>query len=148
MQKFKNLIRPIINPEDQLQKELPKEMEFGFKMIHGYNKHVEGLQIRNCIHNETIKGFVSFSEKQINVWTSDKFNQVETEGHTHFTTNFFDDTGSHSISCLTYSKAMFFYLVVSTDFKLHLFNDYLYYAGYFPLRTRLVNFIDTIDEGQ
>ena len=32
--------------------------------------------------------------------------------------------------------------MVSTDFKIHLFNDYLNYLGWFPLRTRLVSFME------
>ena len=38
------------------------------------------------------------------------------------------------------------YLAISTDFKLHIFNEYLYYLGHFPLQSRLVNYIKIVEE--
>lgn len=101
--------------------------------------------MQDCKYNPTIKGFVSYSEKQIRVWTPEKYTDMEIEGKTLFSAKFFDMTGSNCINCLTYSKQYFIYLIVSTDFKMHVFNESLHYAGYFPLRTRMVNFVDTID---
>ena len=79
-------------------------MEFGFKYLHVYNKHVDGLQVHDCKYNPTIKGFVSYSEKQIRVWTPEKYTDMEIEGKTLFSAKFFDMTGSNCINCLTYSK--------------------------------------------
>jgi hypothetical protein len=38
------------------------------------------------------------------------------------------------------------YLAISTDFKLHIFNEHLNYIGWFPLKIRLINFAYFYDE--
>ena len=54
--------------------------------------------------------------------------------------SFFDATQSHSISCIVYSETHMLYLAISTDFKMHIFNEHLNLIGWLPLKVRLVNF--------
>ena len=63
-----------------------------------------------------------------------------------FACKFFDVTQSHTIACMCYSKSIGVYFVASTDFKLHAFNDYLSYLGWWPLKTRSVNHLEFMDE--
>ena len=78
------------------------------------------------------------------MWTPEKYADMEVEAKTLFSAKFFDTTGSNCINCLAYWKQFYVYLIVSTDLKMHIFNESMHYAGFIPLRTRLVNFIDTI----
>ena len=54
--------------------------------------------------------------------------------------NFFNDTSSHSISTIVYSSVDQLYFAISTDFKLHIFNEHLIWVGWLPLKVRLVHF--------
>jgi hypothetical protein len=38
------------------------------------------------------------------------------------------------------------YLAISTDFKLHIFNEHLIHVGWFPLKVRLVHFAHFVEE--
>jgi WD40 repeat protein len=89
--------------------------------------------------NENINSIISFTEKHIHVWAADDGDQMKVKA-------FFDDTGSHSISCVTYSKKNHLYMIVSTDFKLHVFNEFLNYVGQFSLQSRLVNNVIFLDQ--
>lgn len=54
--------------------------------------------------------------------------------------NFFDETSSHTISTIVYSATHQLYFAISTDFKLHIFNEHLILVGWLPLKVRLVHF--------
>lgn len=73
-----------------------------------------------------------------------------TNGKTVFSVNFFDTTGSHSISAVTYTKRYHLYLAVTTDFKLLVYNEQLKYVkqfdenkNYVPIeiKVKLINHI-------
>ena len=121
-------------------------MEFGSIVTSQYLKHVNGIPITKLIYNENIGGYLSCTNKQIHVWKSMESSDEGSFGKSQFTIKFFEETGSHNISCLCYCKSLYLYFVVSTDFKLHVFNEYLFYIGHFSLQSRLVNFISIIDE--
>ena len=55
--------------------------------------------------------------------------------------NFFDETQSHTISCIVYSPKNQLYFAISTDFKLHIFNEHLILLGWIPLSVRLVHYM-------
>ena len=38
--------------------------------------------------------------------------------------------------------------MASADFKVHIFNDYLSYAGWWALKTRSIGFIEFLDDNQ
>ena len=61
--------------------------------------------------------------------------------------NVLDICGSHEISCMTYSHLYQIYFIVTTDFKLHVLNEYLNYIGWYPFKIRLIKFINFEDEG-
>ena len=75
---------------------------------------------------------MSYNEKQIHVWSQQTGEQL-------FVVNFFEETRSHQISCMTYSLQHYLYLVISTDFKLHVFNENLILVESIPMKTRLIN---------
>lgn len=89
--------------------------------------------MKDIFYNPHIRCFVSYNEKQMHVWKESDGQQVQS-------INFFDETQSHSISCIVYAKSHMVYLAISTDFKLHIFNAHLILIGWLPLNTRLVNF--------
>ena len=60
--------------------------------------------------------------------------------------NFFDETQSHQISCIVYSHKHMLYLAISTDFKMHIFNELLIRIGWLPLNVRLIYFAHFYEE--
>jgi WD40 repeat protein len=112
---------------------LPKTLEFGHEFTCSYTKHGAGGQVKNIFYNKNIRSFVSYNEKQLHVWNAANGQQV-------MNINFFDETQSHTISTIVYSATHQLYLAISTDFKLHIFNEHLILIGWFPLKVRLVHF--------
>ena len=115
---------------DLYRQRLPKTMEFGFQMNLPYSKHIKTSTILGIFHNEIYDCYVSFSEKDIHIWKEN--------GKQLITKRFHDETGSHAISTMVHSKLYSLYLVISTDFKMHIFSESLFYIGFFTLKTRLV----------
>ena len=123
----------LVDPE-QLKQQLHDSslrVEFGFQFTTEYTKH--GAQgVKDVLFNPNTKAFVSYNEKQIHVWSQQTGEQL-------FVVNFFEETRSHQISCMTYSLQHYLYLVISTDFKLHVFNENLILVESIPMKTRLIN---------
>ena len=127
-------MKVLLNPEPKLMKEkMPKTLEFGHEFVCGYKKHAGLVPVKDLVVNENIKSYVTYSEKQIHIWSSDNANQLKE-------LDFFEATQSHTISCVVYCKKYMIYLAISEDFKVHVFNEHLRPIGYLPLNTRLVNY--------
>ena len=105
-----------------------------------YSGHI-GANVKNIFHNPNIRSYVSYNDKQLHIWKDDNAELVNSM-------NFFDETESHAISCVTYSKAHMLYFAISTDFKLYLFNEHLLNVGWVPLDVRLVTYIQYIEHKQ
>jgi hypothetical protein len=67
------------------------------------------------------------------------------EGRQLFKKLFFDETHSHLIMDLAYSRSLLLYFVVSDDLKMHLFNEQLKYLGYFPMKNGSVTHVKIIE---
>jgi len=73
--------------------------------------HVDG-----CLYNPNTKAFVSYNQKQIHVWN-------ELTGMRIFKIDLYQETKSHNISAFCYSRQKMLYFVISTDNRLHTFNE-------------------------
>ena len=127
---LKELMRP---PSPDLSLREPT-VEFGHEFSTSYNRHTNTGAVKRVIYNPVSKSYVSYNEKQLHIWRANS-------GATIASIDFFDTTLSHSISCMCYARKYMIYLVVSTDFKIHIFNELLIWLGWLPLKVRLVNFI-------
>lgn len=90
--------------------------------------------------------YLSFTEKHMHLWRVMKKDKEGLYAKNQYDVRLLEHTNSHTISCIAYSNSLHLYFLMSTDFRLHIFNEYLFYVGYFHLPTRLVNFISIIDE--
>ena len=72
---------------------------------------------------------VSFSSKHIHVWDCVTGDQIISKSL------------DADISAITYSHKLHIYFVVTTDFKLHIYNEYLCYVGQFPFLIRLISYL-------
>jgi len=123
-----------MRPESNMfRTRIPKTLEFGHEFTTSYKRHTAGGQVKKIFFNKNIRSFVSYNEKQLHVWRADNGQQV-------MNINFFDETQSHTISCIVYSSTHMLYFAISTDFKLHIFNEHLIRIGWLPLKVRLVHF--------
>lgn len=133
-------LKLLLRPESNLYKALlPKTLEFGHEFILSYKKHGSTGHLKDIIHNKNIRSFVSYNDKHLHVWREHTAQQV-------MNVNFFDETQSHTISCIVYSSKFMLYFAISTDFKLHIFNEHLIFVGWFPLDARLVHYAYFIEE--
>lgn len=128
-------LKALMRPESKLFREfLPKTLEFGHEFFLTYTKHVSTGHLKDILYNPNIRSYVSYNEKHLHIWRGTDAQQVAK-------CDFFNETQSHSISCVVYSHSNMIYLAVSTDFKLHLFNEHLVWIGWFPLDVRLVHYL-------
>ena len=143
---------------------MPTSLDFGYRYLTNYTKHKYRVNDIN-LNDGTL---VSYSNKQIHVWTSadmlnnakgfnpyekDQLNEVEFQkqelpAKSLFVCRFFEVSKSHQIAYITYSQVRGLYFIASTDLKLHVLNDFLCYIGWWPIKTRSVNFMEYIDESQ
>jgi hypothetical protein len=127
-------LKLLLRPESRLFREfLPKTLEFGHEFTIAYKKHAATGHVKDIFYNRNIRSYVSYNEKHLHIWKA-------TNGQQVMSVNFFDETQSHSISCIVYSARHMLYFAISTDFKLHIFNEHLILIGWFPLDVRLVHF--------
>lgn len=135
IRKKKEKLRMLMRPKSRSTRtRLPKTIEFGYEFTATYKRHTSGGgQVKKIFYNKNIRSFVSYNEKQLHVWREDNGEQVQS-------INFFDETQSHQISCIVYSSKHMLYLAISTDFKLHIFNEHLIRVGWMPLNVRLIYF--------
>jgi hypothetical protein len=90
--------------------------------------------------------YLSFTDKQMHLWRIMKKDKEGLYAKIQFNVRLLEHTNSRNISCIAYSNTLYLYFLVSTDFKLHIFNEYLFYVGFFNLPSRLVSYICIIDE--
>ncbi len=76
--------------------------------------------------------FVSYNEKQVHAWN-------EFTGQQQLKVNFYEETKSHAISCMCYSQERQLYFIISTDFKLYIFNENLIMAASVAIKAGLIN---------
>lgn len=133
VRKKKEKLRLLMRPKSRMfRPRLPVTLEFGYEFITNYKRHTTGGgQVKKIFYNKNIRSYVSYNEKQLHVWREDNGEQVQS-------INFFDETQSHQISCIVYSQEHMLYLAISTDFKLHIFNEHLIRVGWMPLNVRLI----------
>ena len=90
-------LKVLMRPESKLFREmLPKTLEFGHEFTISYKKHGSGGQVKDIFYNSNIRSYISYNEKAIHVWKASNGAQV-------MNINFFDETQSHTISCIVYS---------------------------------------------
>lgn len=135
IRKKKEKLQMLLRPRSRvIRNRLPKTIEFGYELTTTYNRHTTGGgQVKKIFYNKNTRSFVSYNEKQLHVWREENGEQV-------LNVNFFDETQSHQISCIVYSSKHMLYLAISTDFKLHIFNELLIRIGWMPLNVRLIYF--------
>lgn len=137
IQKMKKLIltekTQLVDPEVLTLKHFNQQakVNFGIAKICRYSKHSR-TQVKGVLYNPNTKAYISYNEKQIHVW-------AELTGASLFKVDFFQETKSHQIACMCYSAQHMLYLVLATDFKLHVFNENLIHVDGIASKTRLVH---------
>ena len=108
-----------------------RRIAFEYTKTTDYNRHLPTEVILGLFHNTNVDAFVSYSKSNLHVWSASSGAQL-------VATSLLDVTGSETINAAAYSKSLRLYFVASSDFKIHLFNEYFVYVGWFPLNIRLV----------
>ena len=90
------------------------DVNFGTSEVCSYKKHK--FHAKGIIYSFNTKAFVTWNEKQIHMWS-------ELTAKPIFKVNFYEETKSHSIASVCYSPVKMLYFVISTDFKMHVFNE-------------------------
>ena len=68
--------------------------------------------------NNNTKAFVTWNDKFVHVWNPHTQELI-------YHVDYFTETKSHFITTLSYSHANFLYILISKDFKVHIFNESL-----------------------
>jgi hypothetical protein len=92
VERMRNILR---HDEILFRRKLAKKLEFGHTFTSSYKKHL--IMPKNIFWNQNIRAYCSYNEKNLHVWKPDTEEQL-------FHVNFFDETKSHAISYLVYSK--------------------------------------------
>ena len=124
----------VVDPEVLRQQRLDQELriDFGYTFTTEYHKH-GNHGVNQVLYNPNMKAFVSCNEKQIHVWG-------QHDGAQLFQVNFFEETKSHAISCFCYSRKHMVFFVISTDFKLHVFNENMIHVCEVHMKTSLISY--------
>lgn len=108
-----------------------RRIAFEYTKATEYTRHQPTEVILGLFLNTNVDAFVSYSKSNLHVWSARCGAQL-------VATSLLDVTGSETINAAAYSRSLRLYFVASSDFKIHLFNEYFVYVGWFPLNIRLV----------